>query len=216
MTSKIVTFATTKGGAGKTTLALSLASYFHAKGRKVAVLDTDVNKNLTHWLDKGIEGGAIGDIPHKAEHDEQRIFDAVDELKNIADVIVIDMAGVSNKSLIYAMGVSSLVVIPSKSSEDDVLEALRTRRILSDVTRLVNREIPHRVVLSQVNPGTLVANHSKKQFEAFAVDLLPDIPQRTIYQKCRFDATSPYLAGDSKAVVELERFGEAIEEILEF
>ena len=113
---KVITLATTKGGTGKTTLAVSLASYWNGKGIKVAALDADPNQNLQNWLAKG----KLQDIPFKADADENYLIDAIDELAQESDVVVVDMAGVGNQALVYAIGISSLVIIPARTSEDDV------------------------------------------------------------------------------------------------
>ena len=51
---------------------------------------------------------------------------------------------------------------------------------------LTRREIPYKVVLTQVKAGTLVVEHSLKQFLAFNVPLFDtEIAFRTIYQTSR-------------------------------
>lgn len=47
----IVTLCNGKGGSGKTTLAILLASALGEAGYDAAVLDTDVQKTATHWLE---------------------------------------------------------------------------------------------------------------------------------------------------------------------
>ena len=46
----IITLATTKGGAGKTTIAQVLARSIHEMGYSVGVIDGDVNATLSDWL----------------------------------------------------------------------------------------------------------------------------------------------------------------------
>lgn len=209
---KIVTFATTKGGTGKTTLAVSLASYWKKIGVKVAALDTDPNQNLKNWFSKG----KLTDIPFKAEADENYLIDAIDELAQDAEVVVVDMAGVGNQALVYAIGISSLVIIPARTSEDDVLEALKTRQIVKNAQKLTRKNIDYRVVLTQVKPGTLVMNHSKKQFEVFDVPLFQTaIANRTIFQQCRFNGSSPFQSDDEKAIAELTAFAQEVETALD-
>lgn len=208
---KVITFATTKGGTGKTTLALSFTCCLHEQGFKVAALDTDPNHNLSNWFGKGELKG----IPSVSESDENYIIDAIDNLGEKADFVVVDMAGFGNQALVYAIGISSLVVIPARTSEDDVLEALKTKQIVKNTEKLIKTDIPYQVVLTQVRSGTLVTEHSKKQFDAFSVPLFKtEIGNRTIFQQCRFEGTSPYKSTDPKATLEIESFTEEVKNII--
>ncbi len=208
---KVITLATTKGGTGKTTLAVSLASYWNGRGVKVAALDADPNQNLKNWLVKG----KLQDIPFKAEADENYLIDSIDELAQESDVVVVDMAGVGNQALVYAIGISSLVIIPARTSEDDVLEALKTRQIIKNAQKLTRKDIGYQVVLTQVKPGTLVVEHTKKQFGAFNVPLFnSEIVNRTVFQQCRFEGISPFQSNDEKAIAELTEFAQEVEVVI--
>ena len=48
---KIISFSNQKGGTGKTTLAANIAVLWSNSEYKVAVLDADSQKSLTHWLE---------------------------------------------------------------------------------------------------------------------------------------------------------------------
>ena len=50
MPAKVVTVAQQKGGAGKTTLAIQLATALAGAGRRVAVVDIDPQGSLTQWM----------------------------------------------------------------------------------------------------------------------------------------------------------------------
>jgi chromosome partitioning protein len=46
----ILTFANTKGGAGKTTMALVVAGELASRGHRVAVLDADPQQWVSRWM----------------------------------------------------------------------------------------------------------------------------------------------------------------------
>jgi len=45
-----IVFANTKGGVGKSTLAVHLAIWLHDQGKKVALVDTDKQCSSSHWI----------------------------------------------------------------------------------------------------------------------------------------------------------------------
>jgi chromosome partitioning protein len=206
---KIITLCTTKGGTSKTSLTASLLSYWHSKKKRVAAVDADPNCNLTRWLDKG----SLSDIPHVAETDEGEIIEAVENISSDRDLILVDVAGFGNQSMVYAIGISSFVIIPCRPSEDDVLEALKTKQVVANAAKLTRREIPYKVVLTQVKAGTLVIDHTLKQFQAFNVPLFDTaIASRTIYQTSRFSGETPITAEpQGKAAKEIKALAKEIE-----
>lgn len=222
---KVITLCTTKGGTSKTSLTASLLSYWHSKKRRVAAVDADPNCNLTRWLDKG----SLSGIPHIAETNEGEIIEAVENIssdkpngmaeseglasQSQRDIVLVDVAGFGNQSMVYAIGISSFVIIPCRPSEDDVLEALKTKQVVANAAKLTRREIPYKVVLTQVKAGTLVINHTLKQFEAFNVPLFDTaIASRTIYQTSRFSGETPITAEpQGKAASEIKALAKEIE-----
>ena len=53
----VLTIGTTKGGSGKTTLCVLLASVFAAKGFSVRILDADPQATATQWLARSLDAG---------------------------------------------------------------------------------------------------------------------------------------------------------------
>ena len=52
MAGSVISVAQQKGGAGKTTLAIQLATAWVAAGRRVAMLDIDPQASLFAWFDR--------------------------------------------------------------------------------------------------------------------------------------------------------------------
>ena len=49
---RMILVASSKGGAGKTTVATNLAAHFAVEGKATAILDADRQKSSTHWCEK--------------------------------------------------------------------------------------------------------------------------------------------------------------------
>jgi chromosome partitioning protein len=203
----IIAVASTKGGPGKTTLAVHLADAFHRAGSGVAALDLDPNTNLTRWLEKG----RIDDVALHTCLDEDAVVSTALELGRSHDFVILDVPGFGARSLVYAVGVADFVLIPSKSSEDDVLEAIKTRNIVRQTAELARRTIPHAAVLTQVDPRTRVYLHSRRQFEAFGVPVLEAfVPARTVYQQARFEGLSVLGMDNTEAKDDITRLANDI------
>ena len=69
MSSDIITIATTKGGAGKTTLARLILGRTSLAGFKVAAVDADFNHTLTDWVT------AISKQPIEVRHELDEKFE---------------------------------------------------------------------------------------------------------------------------------------------
>lgn len=203
----ILSIASTKGGPGKTTLAVCLADWWRRAGQAVVCLDTDPNRNLMTWI-----GGA--DLPGLtciavAEDD---IIDAAAEAAERADMVIIDVAGFLAKGLLYAIGVAHAVVIPCRPAKGDVIEAGRTQQQVANAAKLSKRSIPHAAILTQTNRRAAVTAHSRNQLDALGIPVLAaDMPLRTIYQQSWYQGCTP-LAMQDAAV--REEIGAAATEVL--
>ena len=66
---EIVTFATTKGGVGKTTLTFNFASYLAHQGKKVLLMDLDQQNSLSRTYDQTDQIGTVEQIFNVYETD---------------------------------------------------------------------------------------------------------------------------------------------------
>ena len=205
----VITLATSKGGSGKTTLVAGLSTHWIQTGRKVGVIDADPNLNLSRWIQKD----ALKNVPLKSEPDESSIIDAIDSMAEEHEIVLVDIAGFGNQAMVYSIGVSDLVLIPSRPSEDDFLEAVKTKKLVDNASRITRREIPHSVVLTQARGGTNVLEHTRKQFIKQDISLCQTIVMsRTVYQTARYQGSTPVLSEpNSKAAKEIAALASELE-----
>jgi chromosome partitioning protein len=177
----IVSVATTKGGPGKTTVAMCLADFWRRQNVSVECLDSDPNKNLTTWL------GSSGKITCTPVGED----DVVDEATRAAEqseVVIIDVAGSLARALVYAISVSDFVLIPARPDAKDVIEASRTAQHVQASIKGARKfnpkaNIPFAALLTQVNPRARVTAHSRDQLTLLGVPVLQaEITMRTAYQ----------------------------------
>lgn len=117
----IVTFATQKGGTGKTTLAIAFANYvsIHSK-RKVNVFDFDFQKSFYHkWKeDELLEIPKLYDVQIIDEENEQPLtdFETLIELKESEELNIFDLAGTLDVKYSDLLIYSDFIVIPFEYS----------------------------------------------------------------------------------------------------
>jgi len=162
----IITIATSKGGAGKTTLAQILAGNVAARGHRVAAIDADYNHTLSDWV-RNFEHRSI-DVRH--ELDEKKLIGLAEELEAVHDLLVIDTAGAAMQATVFAIGCADLVLIPCQLSSADVVEAAKTKQLVESAARMTRREIPVRAVLTDYQPGTLVGAHVERELAACGLE----------------------------------------------
>src|SRR5689334_21100535 len=117
MTAKVLTVASTKGGAGKTTIVMALAGTLAAEGLKIAVVDAGPNRADASWAQAVYEGPAIAVL---AEADEARLAEAIDRLTPEADLVLIDTAGFGNRAALLGMAAADAVLVPCTPSRADI------------------------------------------------------------------------------------------------
>jgi len=212
----IVTVSTGKGGAGKTTTTIILADCWALSGLTVGLLNTDPNKSLKRWYEKGAKKGYFKNIIFREELQERNIISVARELCDQVDVLLIDVAGVASVSLLKSAGIADLVIIPAQPNEDDFIEAINTKEIVKEAEELTGRAIPCKTVITRAKSGTTVLEHTAKQLEKVKFPLFSTIfYDRTIFAKSRFMGATPISYGSNAgAIAEIEGFSNEVRDMI--
>ncbi|QEE45091.1 ParA family protein [Rhizobium sp. WL3] len=146
----VITFANTKGGAGKTTAALLLATELLHRNHRVCVLDADPQRWFSRWQ----EGAPL--IPRLSVEtyvSASTIQKIVHERRQEWDFVIIDLPGIQSPLLASAVGLSDHVIVPIQGSSMDAQGGAQVLDLLRYLDRKAGIRIPHSVVLSRVNPA---------------------------------------------------------------
>lgn len=145
----VITIAQSKGGAGKTTLTLALASEYAAMGGSVIILDADRQKSMMNWQNDRVEAGRgvddgitvvdVSDIPDK------NVGAAIVKARSQANLVIIDSEGTANFKSLYACQDSDYVVVPTRSSRLDLERTVETAEMLQRMCK----GVPFRMLITQ-------------------------------------------------------------------
>lgn len=209
MTATVLTVASTKGGAGKTTIVMVLAGTLANEGLRVAVVDADPNRAYASWADQAYEGPPIA---VRAEADEARLAAAIDELSPQTDLVLVDTAGFGNRAALLAIAAADAVLVPCTPSRADVEQAAKTLELVDGAARAARRAIPARVVPSRLKQATAVSRHAVAELDAAALPrTAAGIGDRVAFAEMTFSGRIPSggEAGEEVAglVSELRRLG---------
>lgn len=144
-----IAFASSKGGAGKSTSALLLATELAGRGGSVTLIDADPNQPISQW------SRLPGSPPKLAvlAVTEDTLLDAVDAAVLKAQFVIVDLEGTANLMVAQAMSRADLVIIPIKGSKLDAVEAIKVIRFLKQQERAYKKAIPYSVLFTQTNPA---------------------------------------------------------------
>lgn len=166
----IISFANPKGGAGKTTTVLVLATELAARGAQVAVVDADPEKWISQWA---ALPGKPKNIQIIKDVTEDTIVDQIDEAAQRAQFVIVDLEGTASLMVANAIGMSDLVIIPIQGSSMDARGGAKTIRLIRNQERMARRTIPHAVVLTRTSAAVTsrALRNVKQQLSRGAIDV---------------------------------------------
>lgn len=202
----VITFANTKGGAGKTTAVLLLATELARLGYRVSVLDADPQHWITRWYEtsEGVLGNRLTVVPYVTMNSIDR---QLAEEKARADFVLIDLPGSRSSLLAKAVGHADYVLIPVQGSAMDAQGGANVIELLQYLEDKANIRIRHSVVLTRVNSmvTTRAMNAVKELLAARRVHLLQTpIVERSAFRDI-FGCGGTLYSMDARSVSNLDK-----------
>lgn len=216
----VVVFANPKGGSGKSTAALLLATEL-ALETKVCVVDADIRRRIAKWS-KG--GNAPKNLVVLDDADEDNVIDRIDDALKLASVVIVDLEGTASKLVLLAISQADLVVIPLQDSAPDAEEAGAVLKVLRQQERLSGRKVPHVIV-----PTRTPAAYKSKLMRYILEQLAPSgarVLDVEIVERQAFKAVWVYestleglpageVAGVEKAITNARAYAQSIVKLLQ-
>lgn len=143
----VISFANAKGGAGKTTAALLLATELAHQGFRVTIIDADPQRWISQWQDAS---GKVRNIEVVSEVTIASLQCHLREMASATDYFIIDLAGARDALVTTAIGLSDHVFIPVQGSAMDAKGAAQILDLLAVLKEKASLDIAHSVVLTRV------------------------------------------------------------------
>lgn len=195
---RTLAFVTQKGGAGKTTLAATLAVAASEAGEMVIALDLDPQGSLAAWgYDRQVDAPAVDTLAADKVAQLPQVLAAL--AKKGFTLAILDCAGIASTSTNLAMKAADLCIIPTRPTRLDIRATKPTIEALMGLKR------PFAFVLNQCPPtsrGTRAAE------AAVGLSLMGSLSEPKITQ--RADYQDALAAG--KGVTEYAPHGKAADE----
>ncbi|HVZ87355.1 MAG TPA: ParA family protein [Polyangia bacterium] len=151
-----IVFASPKGGVGKSTAAVLLATELAGHGAAVTVIDADPNKPLSQWAARP---GKPANLTVIASVTEDTIIETIEKAATETAFVIVDLEGTASMMVGYAMSRADLVIIPAQGSHLDASEAAKAIKLVRAQERAFSKTIRYAVLFTRtsaaIRPRTL-------------------------------------------------------------
>jgi chromosome partitioning protein len=143
-----IVFASPKGGAGKSTSAVVLATELAGQGASVTIIDADPNKPVSRWANRPGKPTALAVVDDVTEN---AILDQIDLAATRTAFVIVDLEGTRSLMVGYAISRADLVIVPTQGSLLDATEAANAIRLVRNQEKASGRTIPTAVLFTRTS-----------------------------------------------------------------
>lgn len=180
----IISFISRKGGTGKTTNAINLATTLHHMGKRVLLVETDTNYTLNTLRKMEVfksQGQPVG-FELLGSQDGQ-VADELAQLKERrnTDVIIVDSAGKTTDEGIKKLClVSDAVIVPTSLTQNDLLVTYQTVADLAPA-RSLNPRLRIIILPNRIHSSTnlYTVRETLKNLDAIILPVM--VPQKNLF-----------------------------------
>ncbi|HWR95961.1 MAG TPA: ParA family protein [Arenimonas sp.] len=173
---QVIVVASSKGGAGKSTISTNLAAYFALQGKRTALIDADRQKSSTHWCQKraGMETAVLpvdGSRKGWKKH-----------LPSQTEVVIVDAAaGDMADDLEEFLEIASVVLVPVLPSSIDLEATVPFLDSLAGNARVRKGKLPVALVGNRLKPWTGASQQAMAQIKAWPYPVAAELRDTQAY-----------------------------------
>jgi chromosome partitioning protein len=141
----VITVASPKGGAGKSTASVILGTELAYAGAEITILDCDPNKSITIWADRT---SLPARIAVRSDVGESEIVRTIKQHDADGRIVIVDLEGVASRLVSRAISQADLVLTPMRATTLDATIGVRALALISEEEEALGRPIRHAVVFT--------------------------------------------------------------------
>lgn len=181
----VITVANPKGGAGKSTATLVLATSLAEQGASVVILDCDPNRAIKGWR----AGSSRNPVLVDGDVTESSITAKLDEYRKKFQFVFVDLEGTASRLMSRALARAQLVVIPIQASPTDAELAARAINLIQEEEQAFEKSIPYQILFTRTSPAiaTKLERQITSQLKASEVPMFRNhLNERSAYKAMFF------------------------------
>jgi len=141
----IIVVANSKGGVGKSTIAVHLAAWLHEQGHQVVLADCDTQQSSSDWLHE-----AVPEIKTIRLANPDQVLDELPALGRETEYVVADGPGSNTETTRMLLLCADLAIVPCKASMLEVRALSQATKVLKHSHTVRKGKPPAIIVLSMV------------------------------------------------------------------
>ncbi len=149
----IISLVSTKGGVGKSTLALNIAVQLAKMGESVSLIDSDPQGSTMRWASVR-ESSADTLLPIFIASAMGRALQEMAQERSKKGIVLVDSAGVVNEKSRSVIELADYVLTLSNNAPMELWEVKTTLDTIGLVERKAKRRIPSLLLLNRIHPST--------------------------------------------------------------
>jgi chromosome partitioning protein len=162
----IIVIANSKGGVGKSTLAVHLASWLHAQGHRVTLADCDTQQSSSEWIREATPGVTAVRLDNP-----DIILNELPQLAQDADYVVADGPGSQTETSRALLLRADMAIVPCKASMLEVRALAKATDVLRQAQSIRGGMPDAIIVLSMVGKHYRLTQDMKDAAAALALPL---------------------------------------------
>lgn len=143
----VIAVANPKGGAGKSTTTLVLATTLARQGASVTILDCDRNQPIAGWR----AGGSKNPVVVDSAIDETSFSEKLDIHRRQQQFVFVDLEGTASRLMSRALFRAHLAIIPIQASPTDAELAAKAIHLIKDEGQSFDKNIPYRILFTRTS-----------------------------------------------------------------
>ena len=173
---RTILVASSKGGAGKSTVSTNLAAWFAVEGKATALLDADRQKSSTHWCEKRAHmDTAVLPLDGTRRGWDKSLPDGIQRL------VVDAPAGAMGEDLVAFLDMADAVIVPVLPSAIDLEATVPFLNTLVAHPRVKKGKLPVGIVANRLKPWTSASQQAVAQLKSWPYPVVAELRDTQAY-----------------------------------